>query len=591
MRATEHHPTRNLEDFAEIASDWFWESDENHVFTYISKRVEQVLQISCNDVIGTKRAVLGRAKSSDPKWQAHLQDLDAHRPFKNYEYMFQRPTDGAELWLRIAGRQTFDQDGRFTGYRGTGNDITAEREAIGKLRISNATLAERNAELLETKRELERTLNRDSLTGLLNRRAFERDLREIMQVDGTKVIILHIDLDRFRWINETLGYTAGDHVLQAVADRLLRFAGGIGPVYRIDGDEFQIVLADNAESEKARWIADAIIDAMNVPIPIGRQQGFVSASIGMASGIAGKLAPRELIANADIALTRAKVNGRGCLCEVPPDLLEKMARRRRLSGEIPQAIENRQIIPFYQPQIDARSGQVIGTEALARWNHPDLGLLAPYHFLGIAAERGLTAEIDRSIMQQAQECAGRTALQGMPLSTMSVNLSAGRLMDPQLLVDIETLWATGPTTLTVELLETISLDTLPKETALGDILTILRQMGVKIEIDDFGSERASINSLLSVSPDTIKLDRGLVQAAVNDTTKRKVLSAILDMARALGIETLAEGVETQNDISVIQALGCHIFQGYAFARPMPEDALMAFLMHNTPALPSSRLTS
>lgn len=568
---------RRLEDFAEIASDWFWESNEEHRFTFFSGRIKTVLQLDPRDLLGVQRTDLAHQRDRDSNWQAHLSDLDAKRPFKNFEYSILRPTDGVEKRLRISGKPCFDADNNFVGYRGTGNDITAEHEAIEKLKQSNAALALRNEELIDMRRALERSINEDFLTRLLNRAAFERDVDEALGVPDNQVILLHIDLDRFKWINDSLGYPAGDCVLTTVADRLRHIASGVGPVYRVGGNEFQIVLADNADMTAARWIADSILEIMEAPIALGSQEVSVGASVGIAFGIGRDLTTRQLISNADIALHTAKSSGRGCVRELTPDLHAEIAARRHLASELPRAIEDSQIIPFYQPQIHARTGQVIGAEALARWQHPKLGLLPPAAFLDIAAELGLLAAIDRSMMKQALQFSSEIAARGANLPAVSVNLSAGRLIDPLLVKDIESCWTDRSCVLAIELLETISFDELQEDTVVNNNLMQLRKMGVQIETDDFGSGRASITSLLNIQPDRIKIDRHLVQGAINDPVKRKVVSAILEMTRAMGIEALAEGVETTNDIDVIRALGCDLFQGYAYARPLSEDDFCKYL--------------
>ncbi|MEM8538232.1 MAG: EAL domain-containing protein [Pseudomonadota bacterium] len=583
MGQSHDNTTRFLEDFAEIASDWFWETDAEHRFTFFSSRVEDVLKVNISDLIGRRRDQLAAGNTTDPKFAAHVATIRAHKPFRNFQYSVQRANDAAPLYVRTSGIPMFDEDGTFTGYRGVGADMTAEYVAIQNLKKNNALLADRNRELVETRRALERSMNSDHLTGLLNRRAFERDIEEALGVAGATVILLHIDLDRFKWVNDTLGYAAGDVVLVTMAERLRTHAGGVGPVYRVGGDEFIIAMADNADAHRARWIADAIIEAMEDPVCIERQAVSVSASIGIASGVGGRTSMRQLVTNADMAIHYAKSAGRRCVQELTPRLLAEMEARRALASELPGAIDDGQIVPFFQPQIDARTGEVIGAEALARWNHPKLGILPPVAFLDIATEMGLIPAIDRSMMQQALQITSTAIANGHVLPAVSVNLSAGRLMDQNLLADIRTHWTDHKCLLAIELLETISLDGFSDDTAVSHNLAGLRDLGVRIETDDFGSGRASITSLLHVRPDRVKIDRHLIQSAVSDPTKRQVVSAIMDMARSLEIEVLAEGVETEEDVEIIRGLGCQLFQGYAFSAPLDADAFLAFLPRSKPA--------
>ncbi len=577
MSKTDPNSFRNLEDFAEIASDWFWESDQEHQMSYLSGRIEAVLKIRISDIIGVSRAKLPGVMSHSEYWDAHLADLAARRPFKNFEYSFTRPHDNKQLWLRVSGRPVFDADGTFQGYRGIGHDITEERETVQRLKESNAALAERNREMAEVRRALERSANEDSLTGLLNRRAFERDTAEALGVKDNMVVLLHIDLDRFKWVNDTLGHPAGDTVLKTAAERFRRIASGIGPVYRVGGDEFLVVLADNAEVETARWIADTILDAMNQPIQVERQIASVGASIGIASGVGGTVTHQQLVADADIALYEAKRKGRGCASELTAEMLKHVAARRRLASEMTNAVRNDEVIPFFQPQIDGETLTIIGAEALARWRHPSLGLLAPGAFLDVAAEVGVVAEIDRCMMEKALKFADQALVDGLQLASISINLSTGRLRDPHLIEDVCRCWTNPGCKLKFELLETISFDELRKEKIVTDNLEQLRKLGVQIEVDDFGSGHASITTLLQVRPDRVKIDRHLIQAAIYDPVQRKVVAAILEIAHALGIEALAEGVETVQDVAVLNDLGCQLFQGFAFAKPMPADEFRVYL--------------
>jgi PAS domain S-box-containing protein len=218
---------RNLEDFAGIASDWFWETDHQHRFIYFSNRMEQVTKISRADVLGHGREIFA-VDQSGPAWQAHLDDLQAHRAFRNFEYRVIRPTDGSVMWLRIAGEPQFDQAGAFTGYRGTGHDVTREKVAMMQLEQSNAALAIRNRELDEARQALEQAAYHDTLTGLPNRRAFERALEHCLGTADGQVALLHLDLDRFKWVNDTLGHQSGDAVLVTAAQRISAAVGDGG---------------------------------------------------------------------------------------------------------------------------------------------------------------------------------------------------------------------------------------------------------------------------------------------------------------------------------------------------------------------------
>ncbi|MDX8354106.1 EAL domain-containing protein [Cognatiyoonia sp. IB215182] len=568
---------RDLEDFAGIASDWFWETDAEHRFTYFSGRMEEVTKIPKSEILGRRRDIVASDRADLAKWNDHIADLNACRPFKDFEYSINRRTDGSVLWMRVAGQPLFADDGTFIGYRGTGHDITHEKEAMQRLVETNTQLAERNRELDEARNALERAAYVDALTGLLNRRSFERDLQCVLDNACGSVGLLHVDLDRFKWVNDTLGHPAGDTVLSEAARRISIVVGDKGAVYRVGGDEFLIIMQDGVTSDLAQWVGDAIVEAMAAPICHGNQRATVGASVGFAIAKDGRMSPSRLLANADVALYAAKRGGRNMVCETTSEMEAQIRADRRLAADIPVAIERQEFVAYFQPQVNVGTGAIVGAEALVRWQHPELGLLLPGTFLDSAAELGLLAEIDRHMLRQALETAARLKQQGLILPSVSVNISAARLVDPELPKDIDEIWVDRSCRLAVELLETIYFDESRETPQFEDNLAQLREMGVRIETDDFGSGRASITGLLKIWPDRLKVDRSLIQAAVNEPVKRSIVSAILDMTRGLGIEAVAEGVETHADIEAIRALGCNIFQGYALARPLCEADLASFL--------------
>ena len=588
MTNAQNKPFRNLEDFAGIASDWFWETDGEHRFTYFSSRMEEVTKLDASKLLGTRRDKIGATHSDDAKWQAHLDDLNAHRPFRNFEYSVQRATDGSVLWLRVAGQPLFDADGIFTGYRGTGHDITTEKEAMRQLVESHDTLAERNRELDEARRALERSAYADALTGLLNRRAFERDLAQILKRTSKTIGLLHVDLDRFKWVNDTLGHPAGDAVLIAAARRIYTAVGGAGAVYRVGGDEFMIIITENASPDVANWIGEAVLKVMEAPIIYEQQRASVGASVGIALRDDDRASARRLIADADVALYEAKRSGRNAVRQITKAMQQEIQAHRRLAAEIPRALEDDEFTPFFQPQVNTETGDVIGAEALVRWYHPERGILTPDQFLNAATELGSVAEIDRIMLRKALAFSELANTDAMRLQSVSVNISAARLMDPKLPEDVEGWWTSRDCKLSIELLETIYFDEIQEETVFNRNLAILREMGVRIETDDFGSGRASVTGLLKIKPDRVKVDKSLIQAAIKDPVKRNVVAAILEMARALEIEVMAEGVESEEDVEVIRSLGCHVFQGYAFGRPMDAATFLSSLAPKG-AMPIARM--
>ncbi len=568
---------RNLEDFASIASDWFWETDGDQRFTYFSNKMEEVTGVRMADLIGQTRLEISPDRAREPEWQAHLDDLVNHRPFRNFEYKMQRNLVEGDLWIRISGEPVFDEDGVFQGYRGVGHDVTPEKESMELLEASNKALSERNRELLEARRAIERIASSDPLTDLLNRRAFESDIATALENQTDPVVLMHVDLDFFKMINDMMGHLVGDLVLVETAKRMAAVIVDHGRTYRVGGDEFTVVLTGQDRFERASRLGENLIAALSEPLTIENRHCQLGASIGLAVSRPPHVSAQELIANADVALYESKRRGRGTLHRVTPKLLSRIEEKRSLAADIRNAIERRESIPFFQPQIDLQTDTIIGAEALARWQHPVHGLLTPNRFLDIAAELGLTADIDGLMMETALAAAGRLADGGLPIGAVSVNISESRLIEPRLITDIERLWTDKRVRLSLELLETIYFDPNSPDDPRAAVLEKLRAAGVRLEIDDFGSARASIASLLSIWPDRIKIDKALVQAILKDPSKRAMIQAILDMTRSLGIDTIAEGVEDEQDLQALRDLGCHHIQGYVVARPMPEAALVKFM--------------
>ncbi|XOY57135.1 MAG: putative bifunctional diguanylate cyclase/phosphodiesterase [Rhodobacterales bacterium] len=567
---------RNLEDFAGIASDWFWETDHQHRFIYFSNRMEQVTKISRADVLGRERDIFA-AEPSGAAWQAHLADLQAHRAFRNFEYRIIRPTDGSVMWLRIAGEPQFDQAGAFTGYRGTGHDVTREKVAMMQLEQSNAALAIRNRELDEARQALEQAAYHDTLTGLPNRRAFERALEHCLGTADGQVALLHLDLDRFKWVNDTLGHQSGDAVLATAAQRISAAVGDGGQTYRVGGDEFMVLLTQGISANLAHQTGTAIVTALTRPIDLAQRQVTIGISIGIATGSAGQDTAATVIAHADVALYEAKRNGRNQVCQITPQITKRMQIKRQIAATIPGALERGEFTAYFQPQADIETGEIVGAEALVRWHHPECGLLQPADFLDIAAEMGLIEDIDRQVLRLALAVVDKLQARGLNLPSISVNISAPRLMDPRLPDDVASTWTDRRCGLSIELLETIYLDDRREVPQIKENLQQLRDMGVEIHSDDFGSGRASIVGLLKVQPDRLKIECRMIRTALRDPRKSKVIAAILEMTRALGIAATAEGVESAKDISAVRDIGCVYYQGNVLAPPLQEAAFIAFM--------------
>jgi diguanylate cyclase (GGDEF)-like protein len=387
--------------------------------------------------------------------------------------------------------------------------------------------------------------------------------------------LLHIDLDRFKHINDTLGHAAGDAMLVHAAEILKKNTRSDDFVARIGGDEFVIATTSATDEKQLTSLAGRIIEQMRQPVPYDGHECRFGVSIGIAiAGAADSDYGERLLIDADIALYRAKSNGRNRYEFFSDQLKAEIIRNKRVADDILNGLERQEFLPHFQPQFDAKTLEIVGVEALARWEHPTEGILTPDIFLKTADELNVVPLIDRTILEQTLWHATRWKAAGLSIPKMSVNVSAGRLHDAELMETLDGL-AIEPGTLSFELLESIFLD--DENETIASNFEQLRAMGIDIEIDDFGTGYASIVSLIHLRPTRLKIDRQLVTPITHSDGQRRLVASIIDIGQSLGIKVVAEGVETMEHASILRDLGCDALQGYAFAAPMSSDKLMEFV--------------
>jgi diguanylate cyclase (GGDEF)-like protein len=407
----------------------------------------------------------------------------------------------------------------------------------------------------------------DALTEIPNRLFFLESLRKRLRRGrlSSPLAVLCIDLDRFKEVNDTLGHDAGDTLLRSASRRLGGLVGNQDIVARLGGDEFAILLADPKSDANIRAMADLILDALSRPFSIGGQRAVIGASIGVAiSGRHGDN-PTELLKNADIALYKAKNEGRQRCCFFDPNLTSKLQRRRMIELNLHSALAAGEFELHYQPIIDITTGATISHEALLRWRHPLMGLISPAEFVPIAEETGLMIPIGEWILRQA--CADATGALGSP--SIAVNLSPVQLRSPNLLTTVMSALASSslpPERLELEITETVLLS--DNKVTYG-ILRDLKAMGIRIALDDFGTGYSSLSYLQRFNFDKIKIDRSFVSPSQPGTTGLAVVKAVILMAGELGMDVVAEGVETEDQVATLVEAGCHLMQGYLFGRPVP----------------------
>ncbi|ANM11923.1 MULTISPECIES: putative bifunctional diguanylate cyclase/phosphodiesterase [unclassified Rhizobium] len=440
-------------------------------------------------------------------------------------------------------------------------DVLLNAELAGQKMVAEA----RALALEESNARIEHVADHDYLTGLPNRRLLDKRLAELPADRSiTTLAVLHLDLDQFKQINDSHGHAAGDAVLRAAALRITAAIPANGMVARVGGDEFVIVLVNFSDLTELKLITDDLQRRLRKKIRFGQEMLQSGASIGVSWS--GDRRARNLFAESDLALYQAKKLGRNRVEFFTRQLQEDLRAKRRLAEELKLGLERGEIVPYYQVQLDPRTREVIGFEALARWKHPEKGVLAPGVFLKIADENGLAAEIDAAILKNVLEDRLFWLLQGLAVPRIAVNISASRLADPALLGKLRKL-DIPPGVIVFELVETIFLD--DSDEKLLDHIGDIKQMGIDIEIDDFGSGHASLIGLVKLRPKRLKIDRQLIADVVTSAEQRHVVGSIVEIAKALDVEVIAEGIETEAHAVVLAQLGCDGLQGYAFGYPAP----------------------
>jgi EAL domain-containing protein (putative c-di-GMP-specific phosphodiesterase class I) len=358
------------------------------------------------------------------------------------------------------------------------------------------------------------------------------------------------------------------------ASQILRACVHAGDlVARIGGDEFVVVVTNTTDQVYLSALSRRIISLMQQPVDYEGHLCRFGVSIGIALAEGRSIDTARLLVNADIALYRAKALGRNRHEFFTEALQAEIISNKRIADDILAGIENNEFVPYYQPQIDAGTLKLAGAEALIRWNHPRDGLLTPDHFLKIAEDLNVMATLDRIVLEKALLDCARWAAKGLIMPKISVNVSARRLRDESL-VDSLTGLSIQPGQIAFELVESIFLDE-SDDVVLSNIERI-KALGIDIEIDDFGTGHTSIVSLLKLKPKRLKIDRQLVAPILSSRNEQALVRSIIEIGRSLGIEIVAEGVETMEHAEMLGLLGCDLLQGYAFARPLSRDAFLAF---------------
>lgn len=420
--------------------------------------------------------------------------------------------------------------------------------------------------------------NEDALTGLANRRYFEIETKAWiarLKEEGEEFAVLYIDLDRFKFVNDTFGHEAGDQLLVKVADILRDLTKQADLVARLGGDEFAILRSLGSSALDISRLADEIVQQTQTPFLCDGKSTSSSASVGVAIAKADTEDPERIVAFADEALYHAKALGKGRWSFFTEEMHKQSVASKKLASDLFLACERQEFIPYFQPIIDAQTGKIVCAETLVRWAHPTRGVLTPAAFLETAENVGILKRVDEIVFAGLKAALSYLDETGVDLPRASINVSSGRLVDPSFIHDIKSS-GIAPDRLTIEILESVFLE------RLGDVarwtIDELEEIGVDIALDDFGTGHASVSGLLEIRPSILKIDRSFIEPVVEDSSKRPLVASIVSIGKSLGMRIIAEGIETEEHAIILRELGCDYLQGFFFGRPKNAEDLREVLL-------------
>lgn len=537
-----------LKDFEENTSDTLWQTDADGNFSALPDLLGSRSRVEAwNKYVG--RPFVDEFKITEASERLAKQMAD-RQPFKDIVVQSKRDHT---IRLSITGKPVFES-GKFKGYRGVLSDVTQAYEA--KARITFMA-------------------HHDELTGLANRRQFTQTLRDVPKSEqhtDRDTFIAWLDLDRFKWINDTMGHDVGDKVLKAVADRLSAYVSEHGSVARLSGDEFALMDVMDDYTSLRNYI-EKLLEALSEPYSVWGNTVTCRASIGVKILPKGYFDVDKALKQADTALNEAKARERGSWCLFDHRMEDQIRAEHQLEADLQKAVENNEFRLFFQPIMSAETREVVACETLLRWEHPQRGLLTPNHFIGFAEENGLITRIGAWTIRHAIAQAAR-----MPEHVrVAINVSPLQIHSDDLIPTVlNALAQSGVTASRIELEITESVMISDTEFTM-ERLRKLKDIGVRIALDDFGTGFSSLSYLRQFPFDKLKIDRCFTEGLETDMDSRAITKATLSLASALKIRCTAEGVETPKQADFLQENGCDELQGFMFSRPQPLEKLSHLL--------------
>jgi diguanylate cyclase (GGDEF)-like protein/PAS domain S-box-containing protein len=545
---------QRFRQMAETIEVVFWMVDAaTRRLIYVSPAYERIWGLSCESLFNDPESFYRSIHEED---RSHVERVFKGRGFDAMDEEFRIVTaDGSTRWVRTRSFPVRRDDGTLYRIVGLSQDITDRKKAEADIR---------------------HRAYHDELTGLPNRMLFsDRFAQTVDHVrrTGQTVALLFLDLDRFKTINDTLGHGVGDRLLQAVAERLRQSLRGGDTVARFGGDEFIVLIAGVDEGQDAALVAEKILQIMRPPFLLPPHELRISTSIGICIHPDDGEDIETLVKNADAALYRAKERGRNCYQLYSPALNALAVEQLALENDLRRALEHMEFLLHYQPEVELRSGRIVSVEALVRWQRPGREVLLPQQFISVAEDTGLIDPLGEWVLQSVCEQGRRWKAAGLGSLRVAVNLSPRQFEQKDLARVIErVLHHAGmePSALELELTEGA---VMRNAEAAADMLRDLKAMGVQIIIDDFGTGYSSLSYLKRFPVSALKIDKSFVRDVVTDPEDATIVKAVISMAHSLGLEVIAEGVETHAQLDFLRELQCDVVQGYLLGRPMPPEAV------------------
>ena len=546
-----------LASLVSLSSDWIWEQDTEQRFCYVSAHSGDTGS-RLSALLTGKQAAIDLMAVGDDNAQTYSTSVAARQPFRNITFRASAP-DGDTLYLRISGEPMFDGD-IFRGWRGVGSDVT------------QATVAEQ--QVLQLARY-------DGLTGLPNRSMFMAHLELALnraRANEQQLALFFIDLDRFKMVNDSLGHAAGDNLLQVMAQRLSGLMRDSDLVARLGGDEFVVLLDSGMDTDDLCKVARRMLTVLSEPLCLSGRLLQVSASIGIGLYPADGTDVASLLKSADTAMYLAKSRGKNNFQFFTAELAQRASRHFTMESELRQAAERGELRLHYQPRYELGQTVMCGMEALLRWQHPQRGLLGPGAFIELAEESGLIVPIGRWVLEEACRQIRQWREIGLNPPRCAVNLSVRQFSHEAIVDEVRDALAQAglePAALEVEITESLLMADTERA---QDVMHSLHELGIRIAIDDFGTGYSSLAYLKRFQAQTLKIDRSFVQGLPDDRDDAAITQAVIAMAHSLGMQVVAEGVETQAQLEFLRLHGCDEVQGFLLARPLPPELLADLLL-------------